>query len=89
MAYAVELKPAAVRSLKKLAKGLQKRIAARIDRLADNPRPPGVEKLSGEQDYYRVRVGDYRIVYEVKEHILLVLVLRIGHRREIYQRFFK
>ena len=89
MAYTVESKPAAARALKKLAKGPQKRIAARIDQLADNPRPPGVEKLSGEQDYYRVRVGDYRIVYEVKENVLLVLVIRIGHRREIYQRVFK
>lgn len=89
MAYTVELKPTAVRSLKKLAKGLQKRIAAKIDELGGNPRPAGVEKLSGKQDYYRLRVGNYRIIYEVKENVLLVLVIRIGHRREIYQRMFK
>ena len=89
MPYAIELKPAAVRTLKKLAKGLQKRIAARIDELGSNPRPPGVEKLSGEHDYYRLRVVDYRIVYELKENVLLVLVIRIGHRREIYQRMFR
>lgn len=89
MSYTIELKPAAVRDLRKLAKGLQKRIAARIDELADNPRPPGVEKLSGERHYYRLRVGNYRIVYEVKEDVPLVLVIRIGHRREIYQRMFR
>ena len=89
MAYTVELKPAAVRGLKKLTKGLQKRIAARIDGLASNPRPPGVEKLSGEHEYYRLRIGNYRIVYEVKENALLVLLIRIGHRREIYQRMFR
>ena len=89
MPYAIELKPAAVRDLRKLAKGLQKRIAAKIDKLADNPRPPGVEKLSDGQDYYRLRAGDYRIIYEVKEAVLLVLVIRIGHRREIYQRMFR
>lgn len=89
MPYTIELKPAAVRDLRKLSKGLQKRIAAKIDELADNPRPPGVEKLSGEHDYYRLRAGDYRIIYEVKEDVLLVLIIRIGHRREIYQRMFR
>jgi mRNA interferase RelE/StbE len=89
MAYAVELKPAAIRDLKKLSRGLQKRIAAKIDGLTDDPRPRDVEKLSGKEPYYRLRIGDYRIVYEIKENILLVLVIRVSHRREVYRRIFE
>jgi mRNA interferase RelE/StbE len=53
--------------------------------LADNPRPPGVEKLAGTEDLYRVRVGDYRIICQIQDEVLLVLAAKIGHRREIYR----
>ncbi len=55
--------------------------------MAEEPFPPDVEKLSGiDEDWYRVRVGDYRIIYDVDEGRLIVLVIRIGHRREVYKR---
>ena len=86
MAYAVVLKPAVVRELRKLPGDARRRVAARVDALAGDPRPPGVEALRGASDLYRVRVGDYRIVYQVEHKALVVLVVRIGHRREVYRR---
>ena len=86
MAYAIKLKPSAVKVFEKLPKPIQKRIAAKIDDLSENPRPPGVEKLSGEDDFYRIRTGDYLLIYTINDDVLLVLILKIGHRREIYRR---
>lgn len=84
--YRIELRPAAVRDLRKLDTVVRRRLAAAIDRLAQTPRPPGVEKLQGQEDRYRVRVGEYRILYEIEDRALLVLVVRVGHRREVYRR---
>ena len=86
MAYRIEFKPSAGKELSGLPKNIQKRIAAKIDALADNPRPREVEKLEGSEHRYRIRVGDYRIIYEVRDEVLLILVVRIGHRREVYRR---
>ena len=86
MAYAVFVKPAALRELRKLPEDIKRRVAARIDALVGDPRPDGVERLQGEADLYRVRVGDYRIVYQVESKALVVLVVRIGHRRDVYRR---
>lgn len=61
-----------------------RRIIDRINLLADDPRPPGSTKLSGK-DYYRIRQGDYRIVYEVIDNRLVIVVIKIGHRREDYR----
>lgn len=85
MAYAVVLKPAAVRDLRKLPEDIRRRVAARIDDLAGDPRPVGSEALHGAADLYRVRVGDYRIVYQVESKALVVLVVHVGHRREVYR----
>jgi mRNA interferase RelE/StbE len=85
MAYAVQLVPSAAKELAKLAPRERQRIATRIGALAVQPRPPGAEKLAGV-DAWRVRVGDYRIVYEVRDRVLVVLVLAVGHRRDIYKR---
>jgi mRNA interferase RelE/StbE len=84
--FSVVLKPAAMRDLRKLPADAQRRIAARIDALAGDPRPPGAETLQGASDLYRVRVGDFRILYQVEDDALAVLVVRIGHRREVYRR---
>ena len=65
---------------------LYRRLRGAIDALANDARPAGCLKLAGSPDLYRVRVGDYRIVYQVKDTELVVLVLSIGHRREIYRR---
>jgi mRNA interferase RelE/StbE len=88
MLYRIEFRPAAVRDLAKLDNPAREKIAAKIDALQQDPRPPGTEVLQGHQKRYRLRVGVYRIIYEVKDNMLLVLVIRIGHRREIY-RFLK
>lgn len=83
--YRVEFTPAADQQFRKLPTQLQARLKPHIDALAQNPRPPGVEKLTGE-DAYRFRVGDYRVLYEVHDKKLLVLVVKIGHRREVYRK---
>lgn len=85
MAYRVELTPRAKRDLKSLASQIQSRLQPHIDALAENPRPHGVEKLAGEDDIYRIRVGAYRILYQIQDRILLVLVVRIAPRREAYR----
>jgi mRNA interferase RelE/StbE len=85
LAYRVEFTPRAVREFKTLDKGLQNRLARRIDALAANPRPQGIKKLSGEDDLYRLRVGDYRVLYQIQEQKLIVLVVGLGHRSEIYR----
>jgi mRNA interferase RelE/StbE len=86
VAYTVELKPAAVRDLKAIPERDRKRIKTRIDALAENPRPHGVKALQGGEGYLRLRAGDYRIIYTVLDQVLLVVVIRIGNRREVYRR---
>jgi len=61
------------------------RISRAIDSLADNPAPPGARKLKGEERSYRIRVGDYRVVYDVLEEVVLVMILQIGHRKDVYR----
>lgn len=89
MAYTVEVAPAAERQLKALPKPIRTQISRRIDKLVDDPRPHGVEKITGEDDLYRVRSGDYRILYTIKDRELLVLVVKIGDRKEVYRRLTK
>jgi mRNA interferase RelE/StbE len=83
--YQVELKPSAARVIRKLDKDIQRRVIARAEALADEPRPSGAGKLEGMRDLYRIRVGDYRIIYQVADKVLLVLVVRAGHRRDAYR----
>ncbi len=84
--YRVHLARRAVKSIARLPRAEQQRIRAAIDLLADEPRPPGCVALTGEAGVYRVRVGDYRILYEVVDERLLILVVRVGHRRDVYRR---
>jgi mRNA interferase RelE/StbE len=81
--YRVEIARRAVKSIAALPRNEQQRIRAAIDLLADNPRPPGCVALTGEAHAYRVRTGDYRVVYEVFDDRLLVQVIRAGHLRDI------
>jgi mRNA interferase RelE/StbE len=83
--YRVEVARRAVKAIAKLPRPEQQRVRAAIDLLAQTPRPPGCVQLAGEEDAYRVRVGDNRILYEVHDRILLVQVVRVGHRREVYR----
>jgi mRNA interferase RelE/StbE len=85
MAYAVAFSPSAEREFRKLARQIQRNFRPRIDALANQPRPTGAKKLKGRDDLWRIRVGDYRIVYEVQDRILVVLVVRVAHRREVYR----
>jgi len=86
MTYRIQLAPAAVRQLRKLDPTARRRIQAAIELLADQPRPSGAKKLVGGDGEWRVRTGDYRIVYEIRDEVLVVLVVAVGHRRDIYQR---
>lgn len=83
--YRVELRPAAVRSLRKLDPKVRRRVQGAIGLLAQDPRPPSARALQGRPGL-RVRVGDYRIIYTVEDDVLLVVVVRLGHRRDVYDR---
>ncbi len=83
--YRVELRPAAAKALRKLDPQVRGRIQGAIALLAQDPRPPAARALQGRPGL-RVRVGDYRIIYTVQDDILLVVVVTLGHRGEIYER---
>jgi mRNA interferase RelE/StbE len=83
--YRIEFKPAARRQFARLPRRVQERIKPEIDALALNPRPVGAVKLEGAYNLYRIRKGDYRILYQIQDQILLVLVVKIGHRRDVYR----
>lgn len=83
--YRVEVARRALKSLAALPHRGQQRVRGAIDLLADTPRPPNCVAMRGEKSTYRVRVGDHRIVYEVHDTVLLVQVVRIGHRRDVYR----
>ena len=86
MPYAIEIARPAQRQLKKLDAPTRKKISRRIERLAEDPRPPGVVKLTDvSPPIYRIRDGQYRILYTIDDDKLIVLVVRIGHRSEVYQ----
>ena len=84
MTYRVEVAPAAVRQLRKLNPDARRRVQAAVELLADQPRPNAAKKLVGGDGGWRVRTGDYRIIYEIRNDVLLVLVVAVGHRRDIY-----
>ena len=82
--YKILIKPSAAKELEALPRKDRSRIAARIASLAGNPRPPGSEKLSGEEKY-RLRQGDYRILYTIHDAGMTVTIVKVGHRREVYR----
>lgn len=83
-AYRIEIRPAAARALRKLDPQIRPRVQGAIALLADDPRPPAARALRGRLGY-RVRVEDYRIIYTVTDDVLLVVVVTLGHRRDIYE----
>ncbi len=86
MAYAIEIARPAQRQLKKLDASARKKVSRRIDGLAKNPRPSGVVKLTDvSPPVYRVREGQYRVLYTINDDALIVLVVRIAHRGEAYR----
>ena len=86
MSYRVELTAAAARQVRKLPRLARDRVLDAIEDLGDDPRPHGAKKLVGEQTAWRIRIGDYRVVYDVFDSELTVTVVRAAHRREVYER---
>jgi len=84
-AYRIEMRPAALKALRKIDRQDAARIQGAIALLAQDPRPPGARALRG-RPALRVRVGDYRIIYTVQDDVLLVVVVTLGHRRDVYSR---
>ena len=82
--YRIEVRPAAVRALRKLDPAVRPRIEGAIALLAEDPRPPASRPLRGRPGY-RVRVGDYRILYTIHGDVLLVVLITVGHRRDVYR----
>ncbi|BAY96112.1 plasmid stabilization system [Tolypothrix tenuis PCC 7101] len=85
MTYQVEFTRKASKQLAKLPENVQQRIKIKVEEIAENPRPSGVVKLENSNNRYRIRVGDYRVLYEIIDDLLIVTVVKIGHRREVYQ----
>ena len=86
MTYQIVLAPSSARQLRKFDPDIRRRIQAVLELLAENPRPPAATQLVGGAGDWRVRTGDYRVIYEIDDGRLLILVLRMGHRRDVYER---
>jgi mRNA interferase RelE/StbE len=84
MAYTIAFAESALKDLIKLPNQTVAKIDLAISKLASNPRPAGCKKLKGYSDLYRIRIGDYRVIYSIQDKIVLVKILEIGHRRDIY-----
>lgn len=84
MAYSIEFRPSVRKELSSLSREMHRRVLQAILSLAQDPCPPGCKLLRGERRF-RIRVGDYRVLYEVRHEVLLILVVRVGHRREVYR----
>jgi mRNA interferase RelE/StbE len=82
--YKLSFKKSVAKDLRQIPKQHLKRILARIDSLAENPRPEGCVKLTAKE-YYRVRLGQYRIVYEIRDNELVIIVIKVGHRSSVYK----
>ncbi len=83
--YALQFRSSSVRQLGKLPQEVQRRIRTATEALRDDPRPHGAIKLAGADDRWRIRIGDYRVIYTIADGILVVVVVEIGHRRDIYR----
>ena len=86
MPYEIQFKTSAWKAFSKLKGEARGRVTEAIMGLAENPRPQNARKLSGKGDFYRVRVGDYRVIYEIHEKALVVLIFKVGHRRDVYRK---
>jgi len=85
MKYDLIIKPAAEKSLDKVPLPFRRRILDAMKKLRNEPRPAGVVKLAGDENLWRIRVGNYRIVYEIHDDQLIILVLRVAHRKDVYR----
>ncbi len=85
MAYSIEFRPAVLKSLKRFPKKDLVRIKKRIEDLEVNPPDPEVTKLKGNNSFHKIRSGDYRIIYQIQEKRLVILIVKIGHQRDVYR----
>ena len=85
MAYEVIIKPSAEKAFGKLSKAVQIKIVEALEQLSVNPRPSGIKKLKSTFNFYRIRVGEYRIIYTIDNTILIVTVVKIAHRKDMYR----
>jgi len=81
----IRIEKRALKALSSLPERTRAKVREAIDSLAETPRPPGVKKLADEHQLYRIRVGSFRVVYQIQDQDLLVLVVKIGHRKDIYR----
>lgn len=87
MKYSVEFRPGVLKSIEHLPKRELLRIKKKIDELSDNLPGPAATKLKGDNNFHKIRTGDYRIVYEIQGDRLVILVVKIGHRKDVYKKF--
>ena len=83
--YVVQYDPRAAKELRKLDRQVARRVVTAVEHLGADPRPPGSRVLAGYPDLWRIRVGDYRVIYTIKDAELIVLALRIAHRSSVYR----
>ena len=85
MKYRIEFKRSAAKVLRKIPKPDKRRISEKIDSLANELPSPETTKMKGDNPFHRIRVGDYRIIYEIQDEVLVILIVKIGHRKDIYR----
>lgn len=86
MRYSIEFRPAVLKSMKRLPKRDLRRIKKKVDDLAENLPDPATTKMKGNNTFHKIRVGGYRIVYEIHQDRLVILVVKVGHRKDVYKR---
>ncbi len=86
MPYLIEFRPAVLKSLKRYPKRDLIRIKKKIEKLGNDPPPPNKTKMKGDNPFHRIRCGNYRIIYEIHADILVILVVKVGHRQDVYKR---
>jgi mRNA interferase RelE/StbE len=85
MRYALEFTASASREFRALDRQLQRRVIEKVTALCQDPLPAGSKKLKGQVDHFRIRVGDYRVVYRIEGKRVVIVIVRIGHRRDVYR----
>jgi mRNA interferase RelE/StbE len=83
--YTIKFKKPAVKALRKLPRSAQKRIAGKINSMEENLPSPETTKMEGNNSFHKVRVGDYRIIYEIQNDVLIILIVKIGNRKDVYR----
>ena len=84
--YNIEWRPSTKKDLKRISKAEVHRIIQSVESLSDQPRPPGSRKLSGSDSTYRIRIGNYRVIYEIHDEVILIEVVKVGHRKDVYRK---